>query len=110
MRVFCCMAGCLSSAESREQGTGSPFSGRQAVDRMASVLPQHLAKTIRLGVHEPIPYGCHSPFRGNRRANCRPLGGFMDQEQLRRFAEIYRQMRDEQLAALLEEQGTLTEE
>jgi len=34
----------------------------------------------------------------------------MDQEQLRHFAEIYRQMRDEQLAALLDEQSTLTDE
>ena len=34
----------------------------------------------------------------------------MDQEQLRRFAEVYRQMRDEQLAALLDEQSTLTDE
>jgi len=34
----------------------------------------------------------------------------MDQEELRRFAEVYRQMRDEQLAALLDEQGALTDE
>lgn len=34
----------------------------------------------------------------------------MDQAQLERFAEIYRQMRDEQLATLLDEQSTLTEE
>ncbi|NJO35620.1 MAG: hypothetical protein HC869_23645 [Rhodospirillales bacterium] len=34
----------------------------------------------------------------------------MDQEQLRRFTDVYRQMRDEQLAALLGEQGTLTDE
>lgn len=34
----------------------------------------------------------------------------MDQEQQRRFAQAYRQMRDEQLAALLAEQGTLTDE
>jgi hypothetical protein len=34
----------------------------------------------------------------------------MDEEQLRRLAEGYRQMRDEQLAALLAEQGTLTDE
>jgi hypothetical protein len=34
----------------------------------------------------------------------------MDEEQLRRLAEGYRQMRDEQLAALLAEQSTLTDE
>ena len=34
----------------------------------------------------------------------------MDQEERRRFAEGYRQMRNEQLAALLAEQSTLTEE
>jgi hypothetical protein len=34
----------------------------------------------------------------------------MDEEQLRRLAEGYRQMRDEQLAALLVEQSTLTDE
>jgi hypothetical protein len=37
-------------------------------------------------------------------------GVSMDQEQLQRFAEVYRQMRDEQLAALLDEQSTLTDE
>ena len=36
--------------------------------------------------------------------------GSMDREQLRRLADGYRQMRDEQLAALLAEQGSLTEE
>jgi hypothetical protein len=35
---------------------------------------------------------------------------FMDEEQLRRLAEGYRQMRDEQLAALLAERSTLTDE
>jgi hypothetical protein len=34
----------------------------------------------------------------------------MDEKQLRRLAEGYRQMRDEQLVALLAEQGSLTEE
>lgn len=34
----------------------------------------------------------------------------MDEEQLRRLAEGYRQMRDEQLAALLAEQSSLTDE
>src|SRR6185436_10478866 len=34
----------------------------------------------------------------------------MDQEESRRFAEGYRQMRSEQLAALLAEQSTLTAE
>jgi hypothetical protein len=41
-----------------------------------------------------------SPFRGY----------YMDEEQRRRLAEGYRQMRDEQLAALLVEQSTLTDE